>query len=76
MVKQVNTLDLKSSGSDALPVRFRPVAPHQLYGDIMRIKPRNWVARQCRDLNGPFRPTVERDHSKYTRKQKHKERYG
>jgi len=41
----------------------------------MQIKPRNWVAQQCRDLNGPFRPTVERDRSKYTRKQKHKERY-
>ena len=41
----------------------------------MRIKPRNWVARQCRDLNGPFRPTVERDRSKYSRKQKHRERY-
>ena len=75
MVKLVNTLDLKSSGSDALPVRFRPVAPHQVNGDIMRITPRNWVAQQCRDLNGPFRPTIERDRSKYTRKQKHKERY-
>ena len=38
-------------------------------------KPRNWVAKQCRDLSSPFRPTVERDRSKYTRKQKHKERY-
>ena len=37
--------------------------------------PRNWVAQQCRDLTGPFRPTVERDRSKYTRKQKHRERY-
>lgn len=27
MVKLVNTLDLKSSGINALPVRFRPVAP-------------------------------------------------
>ena len=39
------------------------------------IPPRNWVAQQCRDLSGPFRPTVERDRSKYTRKQKHRERY-
>ena len=29
-MKQVNTLDLKSSGSDALPVRFRPVAPSSI----------------------------------------------
>jgi len=44
---------------------------------VKKIKcvPHNWVAEQCRDLTGPFRPTVERDRSKYTRKQKHRERY-
>lgn len=41
----------------------------------IKFAPRNWVAKQCRDLNGQFRPTVERDRSKYNRKQKHKERY-
>jgi hypothetical protein len=41
----------------------------------MKTPPRNWVAQQCRDLKGPFRPTVERDRSKYFRKQKHRERY-
>jgi len=36
-----------------------------------KLKPRNTVARACRDPQGPFRPRSERDRTKYTRKVKH-----
>jgi len=35
-------------------------------------KPRNWVAKSVRDLDGPYRPRAERDRTKFTRKKKHK----
>ena len=38
----------------------------------IKIKPRNFVARACRDPQGPFRARSERDRTKYTRKEKHK----
>jgi len=40
----------------------RPQAPKQ----------RNWVAKAVRDLDGPYRPKVERDKSKTRRKPKHR----
>ncbi len=42
----------------------RPQAPKQ----------RNWVAKAVRDLDGPYRPKVERDRTKVTRKPKHRNR--
>lgn len=38
-------------------------------------KPRNWVAKQVRDLDGPYRPKVEKDRSKVYRKPKYPRRY-
>jgi hypothetical protein len=37
-----------------------------------KIVVRNPLARAVRDPQGMFRPTSERDRTKYTRKQKHK----
>lgn len=34
-------------------------------------KVRNWVAKQVRDPDGPFRPKSERDRTKFSRKKKH-----
>lgn len=34
-------------------------------------KPRNWVAKKVRDLDGPFRPKKETDRTKFKRKKKH-----
>ena len=42
----------------------RPQAPKQ----------RNWVAKAVRDLDGPYRPKVERDRTKVARKPKHRNR--
>jgi hypothetical protein len=38
-------------------------------------KTRSWVAKQVRDLDGPYRPKVERDRSKVRRKEKYPRRY-
>lgn len=35
-------------------------------------KIRNWVAQELRDLQGPYRPKVERNRKRYNRKRKHK----
>ena len=34
-------------------------------------KVRNWVAKQVRDPDGPYRPRSERDKTKYSRRKKH-----
>ena len=41
---------------------------------LQKPKIRNWAAKAVRDLDGPFRPKVERDRSKVRRKPKHRNR--
>ena len=38
---------------------------------LIKLKPRNFVAKAVRDPQGAFRPKSERDRTKYTRKAKH-----
>ena len=41
-----------------------------------KIQVRNKLARAVRDPQGMFRPKAERDRTKYTRKNKHKVKFG